>query len=84
MKPSSLLTDRARIEFLCTEIERHNRLYYLQARPEISDAEYDVLLRELQELEDRHPELRREDSPTQRVGTPPDSGFVTARQRHER
>ena len=78
MKPSSLLTDQARIEFLCTEIERHNRLYYLQARPEISDAEYDVLLRELQELEDRHPKLRREDSPTQRVGTPPDSGFVTA------
>ena len=81
MKPSQLETDRARIEFLCAEIERHNRLYYLQARPEISDSEWDALFRELQALEERHPELRREDSPTQRVGTPATSGLVTAAHR---
>ena len=81
MKPSELRIDQARTEFLCDEIERHNRLYYLQDRPEISDAEYDALLRELQELENRHPDLRRADSPTQRVGTPPTTGFTTAAHR---
>jgi DNA ligase (NAD+) len=48
-------------------IARHDRLYYALDRPEISDAEYDALLRELRELEARHPELVAPDSPTQRV-----------------
>jgi len=58
------------------EIERHNRLYYNQAAPEVSDAEYDALFRELQELETRHPELATPDSPTQRVGSKPSEGFA--------
>ena len=61
---------RARAEELRAEIERHNRLYYAESAPEISDAEFDRLFRELQELEERHPELATPDSPTQRVGAP--------------
>ena len=57
-----------RAEALRREIERHNRLYYVEDAPEISDAEYDRLFRELQGLEEQHPELRTADSPTQRVG----------------
>jgi len=59
---------RERIAFLYAEIDRHNRLYYEEDRPEISDADYDALFRELQRLEDSHPELARPDSPTARVG----------------
>ncbi|MEO6325346.1 MAG: NAD-dependent DNA ligase LigA, partial [Thermoanaerobaculia bacterium] len=50
------------------EIRRHERLYYVDDRPEITDAEYDALMRELQALEAAHPELVTGDSPTQRVG----------------
>src|SRR5512138_2352116 len=64
-------TAHQRLTFLCTEIERHNRLYYEKDRPEITDAEYDLLFRELRELEERFPELARPDSPTQRVGGRP-------------
>ena len=46
---------RARVDFLRAELERHNKLYYLEARPEISDADYDRLFRELEELERAHP-----------------------------
>ncbi|HWD22740.1 MAG TPA: NAD-dependent DNA ligase LigA [Burkholderiales bacterium] len=62
---------RERAEALRAEIERHNRLYYVQDAPEITDAEYDRLFRELQELEARHPGLLTPDSPTQRVGGAP-------------
>ena len=58
----------ARVAHLRQEIERHNRLYYEEARPEISDREYDALLEELRRLEDRYPALRTPDSPTVRVG----------------
>ena len=58
---------RKRAEFLRAELERHNRLYYVEARPEISDREFDRLLRELQDLEAAHPELVTPDSPTQPV-----------------
>ena len=58
------------------EINRHNRLYYVLDRPEISDAEYDLLMRELRELEERYPELVSPDSPTHRVGAPPAEGFA--------
>ena len=64
-----------RAEALRGEIERHNRLYYLEDAPEITDAEYDRLLRELMDLEAAHPELRTPDSPTQRVGAPPLAAF---------
>ncbi|HKL27214.1 MAG TPA: NAD-dependent DNA ligase LigA, partial [Desulfuromonadales bacterium] len=56
---------------LCRELHRHNALYHALDRPEISDAEYDRLLRELLDLEQQHPELVTPDSPSQRVGAPP-------------
>ncbi len=63
------------IEALRREIERHNRLYFIEAEPEISDAEYDSLLRRLIELEDRYPQYFDPNSPTQRVGGAPTEGF---------
>jgi DNA ligase (NAD+) len=56
-------------------IERHNRLYYNEAAPEITDAEYDRLFQELVKLEAEHPRLAAPDSPTQRVGSRPGEGF---------
>ena len=72
---SSPAEARQRVEFLRAELERHNRLYYVEARPEISDREFDRLLRELQDLEAAHPDLATPDSPTQRVGGAPLAGF---------
>ena len=60
-----------RIKTLRETLERHNRLYYVEDAPEITDAEYDKLFGELQALEAEHPELRTPDSPTQRVGGAP-------------
>jgi len=60
-----------RIKTLRETIERHNRLYYVEDAPQITDAEYDKLFAELQALEAEHPELRTPDSPTQRVGGAP-------------
>jgi DNA ligase (NAD+) len=75
--PAQLTRDEAaaRIQWLRSEIERHNRLYYIEARPEISDREYDLLVQELAELERRFPDLRSPDSPTERVGERPIEGF---------
>ena len=64
-----------RILELRQQLEHHNRLYYNQAAPEISDAEYDKLFRELENLEAAHPEFYDPDSPTLRVGGEPISGF---------
>ena len=61
----------ARLTALRNEIRRHDNLYYVKDKPEISDLEYDRLFRELIDLEQRHPELVTPDSPTQRVGAPP-------------
>jgi len=66
-----------RIEQLRSEIRRHDRLYYVEAAPGISDREYDRLLDELKDLEADHPELISPDSPTQRVAGEPVDGFVT-------
>ncbi len=55
---------------LCSKINHHNQLYYNQDQPEITDAEYDALLRELQEIEAEFPEIVTPDSPSQRVGAP--------------
>jgi DNA ligase (NAD+) len=66
-----------RVEELRREIRRHEHLYYALNRPEIADAEYDALERELRELEAAHPELVTPDSPTQRVGEKPSEGFAT-------
>ncbi|HEU5178248.1 MAG TPA: NAD-dependent DNA ligase LigA [Burkholderiales bacterium] len=60
-----------RLKALRETIERHNRLYYVEDAPQITDAEYDKLFAELQALEAEHPELRTPDSPTQRVGGAP-------------
>lgn len=60
---------------LRAELDRHNRLYYVDNKPELSDREFDKLLRELIELEEQHPALRTPDSPTQRVGGEPVEGF---------
>jgi DNA ligase (NAD+) len=62
---------RARAMRLREELERHNRLYYVEDSPQISDAEYDRLFRELSALEEAHAELRDPESPTQRVGGAP-------------
>lgn len=69
----------ARAAFLRSEIEKHNRLYYVEARPVISDQQFDALLRELQDLESRHLDLVTPDSPTQRVGGVPLEGFTQIR-----
>jgi DNA ligase (NAD+) len=61
------------------ELRRHEHLYYVLDTPEISDAEYDALMRRLQELERQHPELVTADSPTQRVGGKPREGFIKVR-----
>jgi len=63
------------VENLRREINRHNQLYYVQDNPEISDAQYDTLIRRLKELEEAHPELVTPDSPTQRVGAEPLKAF---------
>lgn len=69
------------IASLRTEILRHDRLYYVEARPEISDQQYDALMRRLQELEAAHPELASPESPTQRVGGEPVGELATAEHR---
>jgi len=66
---------QARIERLRAELNRHNRLYYVETRPEISDQEYDRLYRELSDLETQFPEFVAPDSPTQRVGGEPLKAF---------
>src|SRR6185503_15144929 len=68
-----------RIAKLRDEINRHSYLYYAEARPEISDREFDKLLAELIELEKEHPDLITPDSPTQRVGGEPIEGFEQVR-----
>jgi len=64
-----------RVKKLREEIEYHNYRYYVLNAPVISDSEYDALMRELKELEEKYPELVTPDSPTQRVGFKPAEGF---------
>jgi len=65
-----------KIEALRKKLQHHEHLYYVLDAPEISDAEYDAMMRELQSLEEQHPDLITDDSPTQRVGGKPREGFV--------
>jgi DNA ligase (NAD+) len=65
-----------KIESLREKIWRHEYLYYVLDQPEISDAEFDKLMRQLKDLEAEHPDLVTADSPTQRVGGKPREGFV--------
>lgn len=64
-----------RAAWLREELQRHERFYYQEAKPEISDREFDRLMAELAAIEEEHPELRTTDSPTQRVGGEPTEGF---------
>ena len=66
---------KQRIEELREIINHHNYRYYVLDSPEISDAEYDELMKELRQLEAEHPELVTPDSPTQRIGAPPVEAF---------
>jgi len=77
--PLNSTAARKETEKLRTEIERHNRLYYVEAAPEISDREYDALLKRLEVLEKQFSELVTPDSPTQRVGGEPLKGFQNVR-----
>ena len=69
----------ARAAQLRKELERHNQLYYQDAEPEITDAEYDALMAELKAIETEFPELQSAESPTQRVGGAPLEGFQQVR-----
>lgn len=66
---------REKIERLRKEIHYHDYKYYVENNPEISDYEYDQLMRELKRLEEKHPSFRNSTSPTQRVGGMPGEGF---------
>jgi DNA ligase (NAD+) len=74
-------TGRTRIGELRQLLEHHNRQYYVLDAPEITDAEYDAIFRELQQLEERYPGLVTPDSPTQRVGGAPLEKFAPVRHR---
>jgi len=69
------VSDKKRVSKLRKDIQSHNYRYYVLDDPEIPDSEYDRLLRELETLEKKHPELVTQDSPTQRVGAQPLSSF---------
>ena len=64
-----------RLVHLREQISRHDYLYYVRSSPEVTDAEYDALMRELRAIEAEHPELVAPDSPTQRVSGAPAEGF---------
>ena len=76
---ADLIAIRHRITRLSEEIRDHQFRYYVLDKPIISDGEFDLLLRELQDLEAKHPELKADDSPTQLVG----GGFATHFQQHD-
>jgi len=67
------------IETLKSVIRKHDRLYYVDNAPEVSDGEYDRIYRKLKDLETEHPSLVTPDSPTQRVGGEPSKGFSTVK-----
>ncbi|MCA1621280.1 MAG: NAD-dependent DNA ligase LigA [Acidobacteria bacterium] len=74
--PTAAKTIEADIRKLREEVLRHEELYYVHDRPEISDVEYDALVERLRALEEEHPEFRTPDSPTLRVGGRPAEGFA--------
>ena len=80
MKPDEI---QSKIEALRAEIVRHDERYYRQAKPEITDFEYDLLKHELAELEVKFPQFARADSPTQQVGDDRVQGFVEVAHRQK-
>lgn len=73
---SAPLNIQERVQELRKLLEYHNRQYYVLDAPEITDAEYDALFRELRDLEEKHPEFDDPNSPTRRVGGSPAPGFT--------
>ncbi len=67
--------DRLRIEELRNRLHRLNQLYYVENRPEVSDFEFDMLMKELEDLEERYPDMYDPNSPTKRVGSDINKGF---------
>ncbi|MGO9484855.1 MAG: NAD-dependent DNA ligase LigA [Rhodomicrobium sp.] len=81
-KPVEALTAaeaKAEHDFLVRELERHDRLYYQEDQPEISDADYDRLRQRCEALEQQFPSLASEESPTEKVGAPPAAKFAKVR-----
>lgn len=70
------IDERSHYEELCRVVNHNNELYYAKATPEITDAEYDRLYHEIEEIETRHPEYKTAESPTQRVGNDLAEGFA--------
>ena len=81
IEAAALEQARDRVAALRSELEHHSRQYHVLDAPEITDAEYDRLFRELVDLESAHPELETADSPTQRVGGEPAATFTKVRHR---
>ncbi len=79
MVPKEIAT---RVKRLREEINRHNHLYYVEAKPEISDFEFDAMLSDLEALEKKYPELLDSNSPTQRVGSDIAQGFTQVTHRY--
>ena len=73
------MDSQQRLKWLCDEINRHDRLYYVEARPEIGDADYDRLYNEMLAIEREHPDWVLPDSPSQRVSGAPTTGFAQVR-----
>jgi DNA ligase (NAD+) len=71
-----------RVKHLRNELNRHNHLYYVLAKPEISDFEYDSMLKDLEALEKKYPELIDPNSPTQRIGSDRTEGFKQVKLRY--
>ncbi|MFZ9027881.1 MAG: DNA ligase LigA-related protein, partial [Crocinitomicaceae bacterium] len=70
------------IDHLTNELNRHNHLYYVESSPEISDYDFDMLLKKLQELEEKFPEFASEVSPTKRVGGDITKKFETVKHKY--
>lgn len=71
------------IERLSKELNRHNYLYYVESNPEISDYDFDLMLKQLQELETQFPDLALDNSPTKRVGGDITKKFETVKHRYQ-
>jgi len=74
--------DKERIEWLRNELHRHNHNYYILNSPEISDREFDMMMKELETLEAENPDLSDPNSPTQRVGSDISKGFEQAKHQY--
>ena len=77
--PQSFSNAQQQHQQLCNQIQFHNRQYYLLDDPQISDSEYDLLYRQLLAIEDIHPQLVTEQSPSQRVGGEPIKAFISVK-----